>query len=53
VTFLRLVVIEIPAQIVTWAFRAYFVFLAVMALLCFASVLIALAAALLGLPSPV
>jgi len=46
----RLVIIEIPALIVTWIFRAYFVFLAVMTILCFGSVLIAIAAAILGLP---
>jgi hypothetical protein len=47
---LRMVVIDIPALIITWVFRAYFVFLAVMTILCFGSVLIAIAAAILGLP---
>ena len=50
---LRLLLIDLPALAITWVFRAYFVFLAVMTILCFASVIIAIVAALLGLPSPV
>lgn len=50
---LRFGLIELPALIITWVFRAYFVFLAVMTILCFGATLIAIAAALLGLPSPV
>ena len=42
--------IDLPAFIVTIIFRAYFVFLAVMTILCFGSVIIAIVAALLELP---
>ena len=50
---MRYWLIDLPALIVTGIFRAYCVFLAVMTILCFVAVLIAIAAAILGLRSPV
>jgi hypothetical protein len=50
---MRFWIIDLPAFLIDGVFKAYFVFIAVMALLCFGMVLIALASAALGLPSPV